>query len=239
MARTLEEDWTPRVSVIVTVYNKPQWLCQCINSVLDQTYEDFELLVMEDNSPDEEVKRILRLYQDPRMLLHFSTINDEDRYKTARYATLINEAVFSYAKGEFITYLTDDDFYYPQRLEWMVNYFDENPGVDVVYGAIHNVDAEGKVAGTRGAHEILDFAFDRVDHNAVMHTRASFLEVDGWDDNPGTWGGADAYMWRKLNGAGYNFYPLGDDKVVSAHRYHTDSVQWKISNNCFFPEDHA
>lgn len=212
----------------MTVYNKPQWLNQSIDSVLDQTYQDWELLIMEDNSPDPRVKEIIETYSDARIRVFHSNVTEEKRYLTARYATLINIAS-QYAKGKYFTYLTDDDYYYPNRLELMVDHLHKHPQASVVYGAIHNVDVEGHYGGTREANEVLEIAFDRVDHNAVMHTRDVFFEVGGWYNVPGVWGGADAYFWRRLNEAGYLFYPISD--VVAAKRYHESSVQWLIANN--------
>src|SRR5687768_15604015 len=114
----------PKVSVILTVYNKPQWLKQCIDSVFGQTYQDWELIIMEDNSPDPRVKDILeRDYAwHEKVQVHYSNVSEEDRYKTARYATLINEAVREHATGKYITYLVDDDYYFPWRLETMVSF---------------------------------------------------------------------------------------------------------------------
>lgn len=224
-----------RVSIIMTVYNKPRWLNQSIDSVLEQTYDDWELIIMEDNSPDPTVRGILESYlPNDKLTIYYSDITEEDRYKTARYATLINKAVREFSTGEYITYLTDDDFYYPNRLEAMVDYLDENSDVSVVYGSIYNVDIMGNQAGERLADEILPTGWDRVDHNAVMHRREVFFEVDGWEDNAGTWGGADSYFWRRIADAGYKMYPVKE--FVAAKRYHQDSVQWLIANG-MWPKD--
>lgn len=227
------------VSVIMTIYNKPKWLNEAIDSVLNQTYENWQLLLMEDNSPNPEVRRIIESYNDPRIEVHYSDITEAERYKTARYATLINDAGFRHAKGDYYTYLTDDDFYYPHRLQTMVDGL-EADHVSVVYGAQQIVDADGGKAGVRGPFGILtgygdnDSAFNKVDHNSVMHTRKSFFDADGWYDVPGVWGGADAYFWRRLHEAGYTFYPVSDsDNPLEAKRYHTESVQWLMSNNLF------
>lgn len=218
------------VSIVLTVYNKPQWLRQSIDSVLTQTYGNWELLIMEDNSPDKEVHKILAEYKDPRIKMYFSCVPESKRYETARYATLINLAVRNMSKGDFISYLTDDDYYYPHRLEKMVAKL--GTGVDVVYGAQQIVDADGNPAGIRGDFGDIDWAWNLVDHNSVMHTRDAFDIAGGWDDDPGTWGGADSYFWRRLTEAGFTFYTVGPEPN-EAKRYHTDSIQWLISNHKF------
>ncbi len=225
----------PLVSVVMTVYNKPQWLKQSIESVNSQTYGTWELIIMEDNSPNPEVKEILREYEShPKMQVHYHDTSDEERFETTRYATLINEAVRQHSSGSLITYIGDDDFFYNYRLKDMIDSIIEYE-VDVVYGSQHFCDVNGNVSGYRKTRGILSNAWDKVDHNSVLHTRRSFDAVDGWDDNKGTWGGADSYFWRKLNHAGFSFYPVGD-MPGEVKRYHEESVQWQMSNNQFFPE---
>ena len=53
-----------KVSIILTVYNKPEWLNECIDSVINQTYENWELFIMEDNSPNPAVRQIIDSYND-------------------------------------------------------------------------------------------------------------------------------------------------------------------------------
>lgn len=230
-----------KVSIILTVYDKPEWLNECIDSVLDQTYSNWELIVMEDNSPNKQVIDILNSYNDPRIIKHFSNITEDQRYLTARYATLINEA-FPMTSGEYITYLVDDDKYYPTRLEKLVTYMDENPDHKVVYHSLANIDADSNEGGVRGIKGVLDGltddtqAFNYVDHNMVMHTRQAFIDAGGWYDVPGVWGGADAYFWRRLIEAGYYFYPVGDQTPLGGKRFHENNVQAKIVRGEFFPE---
>ncbi len=232
-----------KVSVLLTIFNKPEWLDECIQSVLNQTYQDWELIMIDDNSPDPRVRDIIMSYQDPRIIKLRSNVSDEDRWKTARYATNINWG-FNYASGDYITYLVDDDKYYPDRLATLVEYMDANPTHTVVYHAIDNMDAEGRTAGVRGVKGILDGltpdtqAFDYVDHNAVMHTYQAFIDAGGWYDVPGVWGGADAYFWRRLNESGHLFYPVGDNEhPLGAKRYHLKNVQRLLVEQELFPDD--
>ena len=232
----------PKVSIILTVYNRPQYLNQCIDSVLNQTYKNWELIIMDDNSSDVLTKEIINSYYDDRIIKVFGNVSEEDRFKTARYATLINEA-FPISSGDLITYLVDDDLYYPDRLKTLVDYMLQNPDHKVVYHPLENVDASGKGAGVRGIKGILDGktentqAFNYVDHNMVMHTRQAFIDANGWYDDAGVWGGADAYFWQRLNQAGYLFYPVGDnDKPLAAKRYHETNLQARLVRGEFFPK---
>lgn len=233
-----------KVSVLLTIYNKPQWLRECIDSVVNQTYDNWELILLDDNSPNPEVQQIIDSYTDPRIVKYNSHVTEEDRYRTARYATMINYGFHNLATGEYITYLVDDDFYYPDRLQVLVEYMDANPTHEVVYHPMENVDSDGNPGGVRGVKGILDGktddtrAFNYVDHNMVMHTRAAFEAVGNWYDDAGVWGGADAYFWRHLQEKGYLFYPVGsNDHPLGAKRYHTGSVQWLWVDGSFWPND--
>lgn len=232
----------PKVSIIMTCYNKPEWLEECIESVLSQNYDDWEMLIMDDNSGP-EVYQILNKYgEDERIHIINSHISENDRYTTARYATLINQA-FNMTHGQYITYLVDDDMYYPNRLKTMVEYMDTHPDHQVIYHSLENIDTNSNPGGIRAIKGVLDGlteetqAFNYVDHNMVMHTRRAFTDANGWYDVAGVWGGADAYFWRRLNEAGYKFYPVGTSDVpLGAKRYHHKNVQSLIVAGKFFPE---
>lgn len=223
----------PKVSVVMNCYNHAKFLRQAINSVVSQTLEDWELWIMDDNSSDPMVWDILNSYADERIHLFNSGVSEKDRYKTARYAALINKAVFEFVTGEYVTYLVDDDYYYPQRLEVMSNFLDENPKVRICFSAQDIVDADGNKRGVRKFDEPLSKAWDAVDHNSVMHRKDLFFEVDGWPEAQNLWGGADAIFFKKINDNGILFYPVPNYVSLEAKRYHTDSVQWKIANSCF------
>jgi spore maturation protein CgeD len=221
-----------KVSVLLTVYNKPQWLRQCIDSVIDQTYENWELIILDDNSPDPMVQEILSSYEDKRIEIYTSNVSQEDRYKTVRYATLINYGVRNISTGDYITYLTDDDYYYHDRLERMVTLLDDDR-LSIVYGSQDMVDADGEYLDTRFTQGILDSAYGIVDHNSVMHKRELFYEVEGWPNNPDIWFHADAHFWNKLTSSGYQFFPV-EAGPLGAKRYHNDSVQSLMQKGEFF-----
>jgi spore maturation protein CgeD len=164
----------PKVSIILTVYNKPQWLRECIDSVINQTYDNWQLIILEDNSPLPEVREIIQSYlPNDKIKVYYSDVTEEERYKTARYATLINYGVRNLSEGEYITYLTDDDFYYPHRLQKMVECLSVD-NVSIVYGNQQVVDADGNKAGIRYTDGILYDAWNKFDHNSVMQRKEIF-----------------------------------------------------------------
>jgi spore maturation protein CgeD len=202
---------------------------------LSQTYKNIEVIVADDNSSKKEVWDLIYSYSDPRLISFNSNIKEEDRLKTARYATQINTAVRGYSSGKYIFYLPDDDLFYPDKVKMQVEHAEKN-NYDVVYAAQDFIDVDGNISGNRydGTGEtsgrVLDDGHGILDHGQVMTSRAAFDSVEGWDDSAGTWGGADAYFWTRLSRAGYKFYPL-PFICLSAKRFRINSVQWNISQN--------
>lgn len=226
---------TPKASIIVTSYNQPSYLRMCIDSCLSQTYENVEIIIADDNSSKPEVWDVINSYYDSRIICFNSGVSEEDRHKTARYATQINTAITKYSTGKYLFYLPDDDLFYPDKVRMQVEHAEAN-NVHVNYAAQDFVDADGNIAGTRydGTGEvsgrILDDGHGILDHGQVMTSRFAYDSVGGWEDDPGMWGGADAYFWTRLSKAGFKFYPL-PFICLSAKRYREHSVQWNVANN--------
>lgn len=214
-----------RVTVVLTTWNQPAMLREAIQSVIDQTFQDWELLLLDDNSDDPAQAKVLEWAGEiPGCTVARSRVATEDRRNKVRYAVLANVGL-KLAKGEYITYLCDDDYYLPHRLEKMVARLDEGDA-KVVYGA-QLMLRDGKDAGVRAASSVpLADAFCVVDHSSVMHVTQIGRDVGGWDTDPQWWGIADAVFWRRLNQAGYMFYPILD--VLDVHRFHGKSVSAKI-----------
>ena len=103
---------SPKLSVIVANYNNEEYLPECLDSVLNQTYQDFEILICDDCSTDHSLS-ILESYQQ----LHPSTVRVISN-TTNQGVTKTRHLAILQAKGEYITTLDSDDYYYDkQKLE--------------------------------------------------------------------------------------------------------------------------
>jgi glycosyltransferase involved in cell wall biosynthesis len=216
---------SPTVSVILTVYEAGEHLQQALDSVIGQSFTDWEALVMDDGSTDPLVHTILDAIVDPRITVCRYSPSEEDRAASCRYATLINRAA-RYSSGKYITYLCGDDFYMPDRLERMVALLDGEQHIEVVYGAQVMIREDGIVFGVRAPGRLLTDAAFQVDLNSVMHTRESFNRVGGWDESP-EWRHADARFWRRLTGSGYLFFPVHGEPT-DTKRYREQSVDARV-----------
>lgn len=218
----------PRVSVLLTTYNNPM-VWNALYSVESQTFKDYELIYLDDNSPaDYLIDELIWSNPWPRMRYYKSNVRDEDRWKTARYAVQVNMGL-KLATGEFIAYLCDDDLWLPNKLGTVVNFFDEHPKANVVCGfqekqqlgdgpeqaGIRDYGITRKGPGSLGR----DPAFV-VDHSSVVHRWPLKGGEDGWPTRADL-RCADALYWRQLYQAGNEFYVI--PKVLDIHRYHNQS----------------
>ena len=142
-----------RVTCILTVYEASQYLRQAIQSVFDQTYSDWQLLILDDGSSDPLVPLICdEATYDRRVRVERFDTTVGQRKKSCRYAALANFGAAN-SQGEYLTFLAGDDAYYPDRFERMVGKLDE--GHDVVYGAQDMFGEDGRLRGVRPAGRVL------------------------------------------------------------------------------------
>jgi glycosyltransferase involved in cell wall biosynthesis len=121
----------PLVSVIIPAFNAAKYVQDCITSVLQQTFSDFEILVIDDASSDQTVM-LLEQMQDPR--LNIISLSENGGVSAAR-----NEGI-ALAKGEFITFLDADDLWSPDKLALQVQALLDNPKAGVAYSWTYYLD---------------------------------------------------------------------------------------------------
>jgi glycosyltransferase involved in cell wall biosynthesis len=112
-----------RVTVIIPTYNYGHFLGEAIQSVLDQTFKDFELIVVDDGSTD-NTREVVEKFNDTRIRYI---------YKDHIGVSAAQNAALRAARGEYITGLSADDLYLPQNLEIKVKLLDSRLDVDLVY----------------------------------------------------------------------------------------------------------
>lgn len=123
-------DYTPNISVLLCTYNRERYLKNTIDSVVNQTYQDWELLVIDDGSEDnsfEVVNGYIKEYPNIRYLKHQ---NKKQGY--ARNAGI--QASF----GRYITFIDSDDSYAPSHLQSRIEYMSANPEIDLIEGGFYS-----------------------------------------------------------------------------------------------------
>jgi len=124
----------PLVSVIIPVYNCPEYIGQAVESVLNQTYHHYEIIVIDDGSQEETYLK-LKPYRNKIHYLH----QENQGVASAR-----NRGV-EIAKGEFVAFLDHDDFFLPNKLELQVSCFETQPHIGMVHTGWHRVNQQGEV----------------------------------------------------------------------------------------------
>lgn len=202
-----------KVSIIMTSYNKTKYVGRAIEGILNQSFKDFELLLMDDNSNEETQKVIKKYLKDCRVRIFRSQIKDiSERVKKNRYAAQINKAL-TMVKGQYISYATDDNVYRPNRLKKMVQFLECSPDIKIVYSGsrVAYLDNNDQIKRTfeRYAEAETWFAPCQIDHCSIMH-RADILPIiyrywgSYWDEDPQFYLLGDARFFWRLN----HFWPF-------------------------------
>jgi len=131
---------TPRVSVLMAVYNGEKYLPEAIESILNQTFTDFEFLIVDDGSTD-RTQEIINSYQDPRIKL----ISNPENVGLTRS---LNRGL-DRARGEYVARMDSDDISVPERFAKQQTYMDAHNEVAVCGTWARDIDAEGQVTGVR------------------------------------------------------------------------------------------
>ena len=115
----------PRVSVVIPLYQTERYIAKALRSVIDQTFADFEVIVVDDGSRDGG-PQIARDWRDPRVRV----ITQENRGLAGARNTGIR-----HARGELVALLDADDLWEPTKLERHVAHFDADAALDVSFSA--------------------------------------------------------------------------------------------------------
>ena len=115
----------PKVSVLTPLYNtNPSFLKEMIESILNQTFKDFEFLLLNDSPENKELKKIVESYNDRRIIY----LENEKNLGISKSRNKLLEL----AKGEYIAIFDHDDISLPERLEKQADFLDKNPGTGIV-----------------------------------------------------------------------------------------------------------
>lgn len=130
-----------RVSIILPLYKSKRYICETIDSVLAQTHEDWELIVVDDGSPDDSGD-IVRAYGDSRIVVYTRDNTGPCRSRNFGIAQ---------ATGEYICFIDHDDIWLPEKLERHLDHLIRRPKVGVSYGPSEFIDVDG---GSLGLYQV-------------------------------------------------------------------------------------
>ncbi len=128
------------ISVILPTYNGERYLREAMESILNQTYAEIELIVVDDCSTDRTLEIVQDIAQkDARVKIYHNDRN-------LKLPRSLNEG-FSKATGEYFTWTSDDNIYKKDALQKMLRVMQEDPAVDIVYALFDIIDSQGNIKG--------------------------------------------------------------------------------------------
>jgi glycosyltransferase involved in cell wall biosynthesis len=171
---------SPRVSVLMTIYNAEPYLRAAIDSIISQTFPDWELIAVENGSADKSMS-ILKDYSDPRMHV-FPLEKNIGRTPALRLA-------FDQARGDYIAVLDADDISSPDRLARQVEFLDQHSDVALVASWAQLIDEHGKVfdvfeppAKQEELQDCLGWT-NPIVHSSAMYRRQLAQDVGGYPES--------------------------------------------------------
>lgn len=128
-----------KISIVTPAYNAALLISKCIDSVKNQTYKDVEHIIINDGSKD-DTRRVIADHEGTYSIKCLDQDNRGIAYSMTRG--------FKEATGDIFGWIDSDNYYYENILEKVVNIFENNPELDVVYGNVDIVDGNGKILNT-------------------------------------------------------------------------------------------
>lgn len=176
---TTNDSTTPKVSVLMSVYNSMLYLEQSVQSILDQTFRDFEFIIINDGSTD-GTQKILETFADPRIQI------------VTQPNTGLTKALnrgLKLCRGEFMARMDADDISMPERLERQLVFLNKHPEVGMVGTAHIEIDAKGEVLLKKPCllednqlRKIL-IKYNPFCHTSVMIRRSILQKIGPYDES--------------------------------------------------------
>lgn len=174
------------ISVIIPTYKRAKYIERAVNSVLGQTYKDFEIIIVDDNNPNtkdrKELEGIISKYKENKKIVYIQ--HEKNKNGAAARNTGINRA-----KGEYITFLDDDDYYMPDRLEKLKKILDENKEYNAAYTGVIIVKNKKIIKAKRALH-IENPRLDLLEQKSFFGTGSNMFfraeaikNINGFDEN--------------------------------------------------------
>ncbi len=200
----------PKVSIVLPNYNYARYLDERIQSILDQTYQDFELIILDDASTDNSLEVIGKYTEDPRVKTKFYSENSGLPYKRWNDGADL-------AQGDYLLIAGADDSCHPTLLEKLVEKLDNNPSVGLAFTQSWEIDGDGKhlrsmkewtddLSVDRWARDFVSDGKDEIEYLLVRNTipnassvlmrRSVFIEAGKFNEQLRLT--ADWMLWVKM-----------------------------------------
>jgi glycosyltransferase involved in cell wall biosynthesis len=172
----MEEHYPVLVSVYITNFNYGKYIRQAVNSVLQQSLQDFEIIIIDDGSTDDS-REIIQEYRDHPQI--------KSIFQQNKGLNVTNNIALRVAKGKYIMRLDADDFLDSNALLVMTTALENDPDLGLVFPNYYVTDADGRVDSVHQRHDFEEVSLmDQAAHGACTMIRTKFLkELGGYSEN--------------------------------------------------------
>lgn len=215
----------PLVSVLTPLYNAEKYILKQMNSVLGQSYENIEFIIVDDCGNDNSVRLVLK-NNDERIII-------KNNIKNIGIVKSTNEAL-KIAKGKYIVFLDDDEIIPFDRIESQVSYLEANPSIGLVIGKTVNIDENDNYLNEinlfmRRPDELRAMLlFQNYIGNGATMVRREVIEKNNIIFQEESYGMQDYLFYTKLSKI-TKFSMI--NQIALFHRLHEENASKKISNN--------
>jgi glycosyltransferase involved in cell wall biosynthesis len=192
----------PEISIVVPTYNYGHFIDQCLQSILDQTFQDYEVIIMDDYSSD-ATKNIVQKYLGDRRIRYLKNKANLKQPRNCNKGAML-------AKGEYICFLHADDMFLPHNLEKKIQVLRKNLNIAAVFSGVYLMNADGNIVQEL-KHEgrpDLNYVGERDDYHDLMKNnyiptpsdvlirKECFQKVGGFNEK--LINGCDWELWIRL-----------------------------------------
>ena len=179
----------PLITVYITNYNYGKFIKKAIDSVLNQTFKNFELIIIDDGSKDKSAK-IIKQFQNKNKI--------KVVFQKNKGLIVSNNLALRMSNAKYIMRLDSDDWLDPHALEIMVNILERNKKISLVFPDYYEVDKNGKIIGQVRRHDFKKVKLlDQPAHGAcTMIRKENLLDIGGYDEEFNCQDGY--YLWLKF-----------------------------------------
>ncbi|OKH34566.1 glucosyl transferase [Calothrix sp. HK-06] len=211
------------VTVVIPAYNASEYLAETITSVLQQTFANFEIIVVDDGSKDNTMDIVHSFSQQDSRVKLISQKNQG--VSVARNTGIKN------AQGEFIAFLDADDVWLPQKLALHVQHLSDNPSLGMSFGRVEFMNSDGRLTGQRSNPRLKDITPQHLyqenpavtPSNAVIRRRV-LEQIGGFDLDLS--GFADVELFLRVSCKGCQVEGL--DEVLVLYRTSTGGMSSQL-----------